>query len=139
MDVKDIPLIGNYSYANETNNKYVKNYNIDSNQLYYKIMVDCFTEVDNHPKNINIHIPWGIRPHDCFGNDLSNGNRVAYITTYYDDRFEKICKGTIIGFTECFIKIKPDETEYWRFKEFKDGKWQPKEYILRKYNRVIKL
>ena len=38
MEIKDIPLIGNYSYADETNNKYVKNYNIDSNQLYYKIV-----------------------------------------------------------------------------------------------------
>lgn len=51
MEIKDIPLIGNYSYADETNNKYVKNYNIDSNQLYSKI-IDCFAEVDNHPKNI---------------------------------------------------------------------------------------
>lgn len=131
MEIKDIPLIGNYSYADETNNKYVKNYNIDSNQLYYKIMTDCIAEVDNHAKNIYIHIPWSIRPHDCFGNDLSNGDRVAYVTTYYDDRFKQMCKGTIIGFTECFIKIKPDEQYIITYQE--------KEYVLRKYNRVIKL
>lgn len=128
IDFKFIPLIGNYSYADETNNKYVENYNIDSMQLYSK-MIDYFVEVDNHPKNI--HIPWSIRPHDCFGNDLSNGDRVAYVTTYYDDRFEKICKGTIIGFTECFIKIKPDEQYI--------NTYQENEYILRKYNRVIRL
>ena len=26
-----------------------------------------------------------------------------------NDIFKKICKGTVIGFTNCFIKIKPNE------------------------------
>ena len=106
------------------------NFDINSMQVYETI-INSFAEIDNHPKNINIHIPWSIQPHDCFGNDLSNGDRVAYVTTYYDDRFEKMCQGTIIGFTECFIKIKPDVQYIERYQE--------KEYILRKYNRVIKL
>ena len=61
IEIKDIPLIGNYSYADETNNKYIKNYNIDSNQLYYKIMIDSFAEIDNHPKNISAILDYDIK------------------------------------------------------------------------------
>ena len=104
------------------------NFNINSMQVYSTI-IDNFATIDNYPKNICIS--WSVRPYDSLGNDLSNGDRVAYVTTYYDDRFEKMCQGTIIGFTECFIKIKPDEQYIERYQE--------KEYILRKYNRVIKL
>lgn len=100
---------------------------ITSNNEYYSITVDQLREV-NAPEHI---IPWSIVPVDSLGNDLSNGDRVAYVTTYYDDRFEKMCLGTIIGFTECFIKIKPDEQYI--------NTYQEKEYILRKYNRVIRL
>lgn len=106
------------------------NFNINSMQIYETI-INKSAEIDNHPKNINIHIPWSIHPHDCFGNDLSKGDKVVYVTTYYDDRFEKMCQGTIIGCTECFIKIKPDKQYI--------NTYQEKEYVLRKYNRVIKL
>lgn len=74
---------------------------------------------------------WSIRPTDCFGRDIAIGDKVAFTLTNYQDRFKKMCKGTIVGFTECFIKIKPDEQYI--------NKYQEKEYILRKYNRVIKL
>ena len=108
-----------------------------SNMEYYSIMVDQLKEVDNMPKNI---IPWSIRPIDSLGNDISIGDEIVFVYTDFHDRFLDICKGTIVGFTECFVKIKPKESDcFWRFKELKEGKWQMKEYILRKYNRIIKL
>lgn len=112
VKLKDIPLIGNYEFANETinTNKYELT-NIDN--TYYMKFKYNYSE-------------------DCFDNKLYINDKVAYVTTYYDDRFEKICTGTVIGFTDCFIKIKPDE-------KYKNPWKETNGYTLRKKNRVIKI
>lgn len=86
-------------------------------------------------------IPWDIRPYDSLNNDIAIGDNIAFVETDYKDNFKAICQGTIVGFTKCFVKIKPNDPGlfYYSYNEYKDGKWQPKEYILKKYNRVIKL
>ena len=68
---------------------------------------------------------------DRFKKEIKVNDRVLFIYYYYKGRFYDYALGTIIGFTECFIKIKPDEQYIITYQE--------KEYILRKYNRVIRL
>ena len=93
-------------------------------------------------KNLfNPIIPWDIRPTDCFGRDIAIGDKVAFTLTNYQDRFKKMCKGTIVGFTECFVKIKPDE-EYANDRHFKrwiNKEWVLADYVLRIPRRVILL
>lgn len=85
-------------------------------------------------------IPWDIRPKDCFDNDISINDEVIFILTNYKNYFKKICKGKIVGFTKCFIKIKPDNpNDHYSFYEYINGKKIPKEFILKKPNRVYKI
>ena len=92
-------------------------------------------------KNLfNPIIPWDIRPTDCFDRDISIGDNVIFIITNYKNYFKKICKGTIVGFTKCYIKIKPDNyNEHWSFYTYVDHERVPKEFILKKPNRVYKI
>ena len=92
-------------------------------------------------------IPWSIRPTDCFGRDIAIGDKVAFIVTNYQDRFKKIYHGIIIGFTEEFIKIKPDdeykdewenELEFKRYKKEKRS-FETANFVLRIPRRVILL
>ena len=113
FQLKDIPLIGKYLISNKT---------INANK-------DELNTMDN---NYDIAFKYN-SSQDCFGNKLHIDDKVSYVTTYYDDRFNKICTGTVVGFTNCFIKIKPDEKYKITWKEKTTG------YILRYKNRIIKM
>ncbi len=88
----------------------------------------------------DIVIPFSIRPKDSLKNDIAIGDKVAFVLTYYNDRFCKICTGVIVGFTECFVKIKPDNyKEHWSFQNRVDGERYPKDFVKRCPSRVIKI
>ena len=82
---------------------------------------------------------------DTFNNDLNIGDNVVYMYQYYDGRWNSFHKGTIVGFTDCFVKIKiaeKDKDEYWAKQSlYINGKyeWLPKPYILRQPHKIIKL
>ena len=113
FQLKDIPLIGKYLISNKT---------INTNKDELNTMVN----------NYDIAFKYNSSK-DCFGNKLHIDDKVYYVTTYYDTRFDKMCTGTVVGFTDCFIKIKPDEKYKITYKEKTTG------YILRIKNRVIKM
>lgn len=81
---------------------------------------------------------------DAFGEIIHVCDHVAFMLNHYDDRFDSFHRGTVIGFTNQFIKIKPILIEQnnryrYQFCDFVDGEWVPKEYILRQSHRVIKV
>ena len=82
---------------------------------------------------------------DAFNNELNIGDRIVYMHQYYDGRWDSFHKGTIIGFTPCFVKIKlneDDQDHYWAKGGFYiNGEyyWLVKPYILRQSHKIIKI
>ena len=82
---------------------------------------------------------------DAFKNELNIGDTVVYMYQYYDGRWNSFHLGTVIGFTDCFVKIKiaeKDKDEYWA-KQFLyiNGEYNyiTKPYILRQPHKLIKM
>ena len=48
---------------------------------------------------------------DAFKNELNIGDSVVYMYQHYDGRWDSFHLGTIIGFTDCFVKIKIAEKD----------------------------
>ena len=70
FQLKDIPFIGKYLISNKT---------INTNK-------DELNTMDN---NYDIAFKYN-SSQDCFGNKLHIDDKVSYVTTYYDDRFEDL-------------------------------------------------
>jgi len=82
---------------------------------------------------------------DTFNNELKFGDDVVYMHQWYDGRWESFHKGTVIGFTPCFVKIQineKDRDEFWT-KSFiyRNGEYGcvEKPYILRQPHKLIKI
>ena len=90
-------------------------------------------------------IPWNIRPTDCLGQDIAINDIVAFVCTNYRDEFDFMATGEIVGFTDCFVKIRPNYDLIdnfkiiYHFNRFVGDKWGRAEYVLRSKNRVIKI
>ena len=81
---------------------------------------------------------------DTFKNELNIGDSVIFMIQHYDGRWDSFHKGTIVGFTPCFTKIKPDEDDnHWDFfQHVKIGQeWvkMRKPYVLRQPHKIIKI
>lgn len=82
---------------------------------------------------------------DAFKNELNIGDHIIYMYQHYDGRWDSFHKGTVIGFTECFVKIKLDSDDndnFWAKSFIKvNGKytWVNKPYILRQPHKIIKM
>lgn len=48
---------------------------------------------------------------DNFGNSIYNGSRIVFNDDHYDGTFKKYSLGTVVGSTEYYIKIIPDNKE----------------------------
>ena len=82
---------------------------------------------------------------DAFYNKINIVDNVVYMYQHYDGRWDSFHKGTIVGFTNCFVKIKvmeEDKNEYWA-KQFVhingEYKYICKPYILRQPHKLIKI
>ena len=82
---------------------------------------------------------------DTFNNELNIGDDVVYMHQWYDGRWESFHKGTVIGFTPCFVKIQineKDRDEFWT-KSFiyRNGEYGcvEKPYVLRQPHKLIKI
>ena len=45
---------------------------------------------------------------DAFGNSIYMGSRIVLLDMYYNDSFNQLATGTIIGETDSYVKIKSD-------------------------------
>jgi hypothetical protein len=81
---------------------------------------------------------------DTFKNELNISDSVIFMIQHYDGRWDSFHKGTIVGFTPCFVKIKPEEDDnHWDFFQYveigKEYCKMRKPYILRQSHKIIKI
>lgn len=80
---------------------------------------------------------------DSFDKQINIGDTVVYMHQYYDGRWDSFHKGTVVGFTEYFVKIEvadKDKNNYWVKKPiYVNGTWEwvPKSYILRQPHKIV--
>lgn len=70
---------------------------------------------------------------DRYGKSLNIGDRVVFIDCWGDDSIRALETGTLIGFTDCYYRIKPDNQE--------EVCYEGKDNVLRgkNPNRILKL
>lgn len=81
---------------------------------------------------------------DTFKNELNISDNVIFMIQHYDGRWDSFHKGIIVGFTPCFVKIKPEEDDnHWDFFQYiKIGQEyckMRKPYVLRQPHKIIKI
>ena len=80
---------------------------------------------------------------DTFDKQINIGDTVVYMYQHYDGRWDSFHKGTVVGFTENFVKINivdTDKDNYWAKKPiYVNGtyEWLKKPYILRQPHKII--
>lgn len=81
---------------------------------------------------------------DTFKNELNIGDSVIFMIQHYDGRWDSFHKGTIVGFTPCFTKIRPEEDDdHWDFFQYvmvgQEYCKMRKPYVLRQPHKIIKI